>query len=63
MTDTIDISGMKFKRPVTSKTRLFRKMRLWYIDWKYRTLMRRVQRSIDKLRALDEIAQELKRCS
>lgn len=61
MTDTIDISGMRFKPPIGPKLPLFRKLRLAYIDWQYRTLMRRVQRSIDKLRALDEIAQELKR--
>ena len=66
MTNTIDISGMKFKRPVSPQKphiRLFRKLRLAYINWQYRVLMRRTQRSIDKLRALDELAQEIKRCS
>ena len=66
MSDTVDISGMKFKRSVSPQKphiRLFRKLRLAYIDWQYRVLMRRVQRSIDKLRVLDAKAEELKQCT
>ena len=66
MSDTVDISGLKFKRPASPKKphmRLFRKLRLAYINWQYRVLMRRTQRSINKLRVLDAKAEELKQCS
>ena len=61
--ETVDISGMKFKRPVSPKLPMFRKLRLAYIDWQYRVLMRRTQRLINKLKVLDAKAEELKQCS
>ena len=59
MTDTIDISGMKFKRPVAPKTRLFRKLRLIYLDWQFIVIMRRIERSIIKLEKLKKLEKQL----